>query len=117
MPRYIDLKELKKRINENIKPETHEEKALIEWCKDECIRQAYCMPTADVVEVNAASEQIIRKKEAVRDYWINDVKRYRAAQGYADIETAVDNFLRGYGEAVEDMLAILGEERISRDGS
>ncbi len=49
MARYIDLEELEKRINENIKPETLEEKALIEWCKDECIRQAYCMPTADVV--------------------------------------------------------------------
>ena len=51
MSRYIDLKELEKRINENIKPETLEEKALIEWCKDECIRQGYAMPTADVVEV------------------------------------------------------------------
>jgi hypothetical protein len=51
MSRYIDLEELEKRINENIKPETLEEKALIEWCKDECIRQGYAMPTADVVEV------------------------------------------------------------------
>lgn len=51
MSRYIDLEELEKRINVNIKPETLEEKALIEWCKDECIRQGYAMPTADVVEV------------------------------------------------------------------
>ena len=51
MSRYIDLEEFEKRINNYIKPETLEEKALIEWCKDECIRQAYCMPTADVVEV------------------------------------------------------------------
>lgn len=48
MARYIDLEELEKRINENIKPDTPEEKDLIEWCKDECIRQAYAMPTADV---------------------------------------------------------------------
>lgn len=49
MARYIDLEEYAKRINENIKPDTPEEKALIEWCKDECIRQAYAMPAADVV--------------------------------------------------------------------
>ena len=29
-------------------------------------------------------------------------------QGYSDIEHDVDNFLRGYNEAVEDILAILG---------
>lgn len=51
MSRYIDLEELEKRIKENIKPDTLEEKALIEWCKDECIRQAYAMPRGDVVEV------------------------------------------------------------------
>ena len=48
MARYIDLEELERRIKEHIKAETPEEKALIEWCKDECIRQAYAMPTADV---------------------------------------------------------------------
>lgn len=64
-------------------------------------------PTADVVEVKAVSEQIIRKKAEVSDYWLNNVKQYRATQGYADIEHDADNFLRGYNEAVEDMLAIL----------
>ena len=49
MARYIDLEELKRRIKEHIKAETPEEKALIEWCKDECIRQGYAMPVADVV--------------------------------------------------------------------
>ena len=52
MARYIDLEEFAKRINENIKPDTPEEKALIEWCKDECIRQGYAMPRADVVPRN-----------------------------------------------------------------
>ena len=51
MSRYIDLQEFEERIKKYIKPETLEEKALLEWCKDECIRQAYCMPTTDVVEV------------------------------------------------------------------
>ena len=51
MSRYIDLTEFAERIKKHIKPETLEEKALIEWCKDECIRQGYAMPTADVVKV------------------------------------------------------------------
>ena len=33
-------------------------------------------------------------------------------QGYSNIEHDVDNFLRGYNEAVEDMLAILGERKV-----
>lgn len=64
-------------------------------------------PTTDVVEVKKISEQIIRKKAEVSDYWQNDVKRYRAMQGYSDIEHDTDNFLRGYNEAVEDILAII----------
>lgn len=52
-------------------------------------------------------EQIIRKKAEVGNYWQNDVKKYRAMQGYSNIEHDVDNFLRGYNEAVEDILAIL----------
>ena len=52
-------------------------------------------------------EQIIRKKAEVSGYWQNDVKQYRAMQGYSNIEHDVDNFLRGYNEAVEDILAIL----------
>lgn len=58
MARYIDLEELVKRINDNIKPENLEEKALIEWCKDECIRQGYAMPIADVVPKSEVEELI-----------------------------------------------------------
>lgn len=68
-------------------------------------------PTADVVEVADVSEQIIRKKAEVSEYWKNNVKQYRTSKGYSDIEHDADNFLRGYNEAVEDMLAILGERR------
>lgn len=66
---------------------------------------------ADFVEVDKFSEQIIRKQAEVSDYWKKDVVSYRAMQGYSDIEHDTDNFLRGYNEAVEDMLAILGERR------
>lgn len=62
---------------------------------------------ARLVDVDDISEKIIRKKAEVSDYWQNDVKQYRAMKGYSDIEHDIDNFLRGYGEAVEDILAIL----------
>lgn len=70
--------------------------------------------TVDAVPVDAIAEKIIVKKAEVSEYWIDDVKQYRATQGYSDIEHDVDNFLRGYNEAVEDMLAILDSER--KDG-
>ena len=72
--------------------------------------------TADVMEVKSVSEQIIQKKAEVSDYWMNDVKQYRAMQGYSNIEHDVDNFLRGYNEAVEDMLAILDGTPKERGG-
>ena len=34
-----------------------------------------------MVEVDDISEQIIRKKSQVSDYWQNDVKQYRAMRG------------------------------------
>jgi hypothetical protein len=76
-------------------------------------------PTADVVEVCKVSEQIIRKSAEVSDYWQKDVKSYRATQGYSDIEHDTDNFLRGYNEAVEDMLVILGgmAPKLNADGT
>ena len=52
MARYIDLEEFERRIKAHIKADPMDsisESALIEWCKDECIRQGYAMPTADVV--------------------------------------------------------------------
>ena len=64
---------------------------------------------ADAVRVFADTviERIVRKKAETSDYWQNDVKRYRAMQGYADIEHEADNFLRGYNESVDDILALL----------
>ena len=61
----------------------------------------------DFVEVETVEEQIIRKKSEVSDYWQNCVRNYRALQSYSLIEHEVDTFLRGYNEAVDDMLAIL----------
>ena len=79
---------------------------------DKIVLCEHWQPTADVVEVETVSERIIRKQTETSDYWQNDVKQYRASKGYSNIEHDVDNFLRGYNEAVEDMLAILDERKV-----
>ena len=64
MARYIDLEELVKRINDNIKADPMDdisESALIEWCKDECIRQAYAMPRTDVVPKSEVAREIFEE--------------------------------------------------------
>lgn len=62
MARYIDLMEFEKRIKENVPTSddgnTPREADLLEWCKDECIRQAYAMP-------------IVHVEEAKRGEWIS----------------------------------------------
>lgn len=90
MSRYIDLEELEKRINENIKPETLEEKALIEWCKDEYIRQGYAMPTADVVEIvmDILDEAYEILKELKDEYRRNEEIREACAVRCAMIKLA-----------------------------
>lgn len=53
MKRYIDLNEFAKIIKKYVKaePDAPEDRELIEWCTDECIRLAYAMPTDDVQEI------------------------------------------------------------------
>ena len=114
MTRYIDAEELRNRVkiqtNPYGKPTLEYESGL------KVLAMIDQFSTADVVEVKKISEQIIRKKAVVSDYWQNDVKRYRAMQGYSDIEHDTDNFLRGYNEAVEDILAILDGTPKERGG-
>lgn len=47
---YIERGEFVSRINKYVKCKDADRETL-EWAKDECIRQAHCMPAADVVEV------------------------------------------------------------------
>ena len=65
MARYIDLEELARRIAKNIKAESPEEKDLLEWCKDECVRQGYCMPTADVGQRAEVARGIFEEIERI----------------------------------------------------
>lgn len=102
---YIERGALIAEIDENFHKTDPSGEEQIGFLK--CRRMIREQPAADVVEVDDISDKIIRKKAEVSDYWYNDVKKYRVMQGYSDIEHDVDNFLRGYNEAIEDVLAIL----------
>lgn len=105
MAEYIDKKEILTLLEKKIKEDNERRMAVIDRDFIDLVNDATVI--SDMVEIDDISEQIIRKKAKVSDYWQNDVKQYRAMQGYSNIEHDVDNFLRGYNEAVEDILTIL----------
>lgn len=55
MKKYIDRDEFAKRLNENVELTNPEEQ---EWVKDECIRQAYAMPSVNVGEWISVRERL-----------------------------------------------------------
>ena len=66
----------------------------------------------DIIDVDDIREKVIQKREKVSDYWLNDLKRHQKTRGYEQFERDIDNFLRGYNEAVEDILYILGMSKL-----
>ena len=114
MAKYVDKQELLDLLEKKIKADNERRMAVIDNDFIDIVNDATVI--SDMVEVDDISEQIIRKKAKVSDYWQNDVKQYRAMQGYSNIEHDVDNFLRGYNEAVEDILAILDGTPKERGG-
>lgn len=105
MAEYVDKQELLDLLEKKIKADNERRMAVVDRDFIDLVNDATVI--SDMVEVDDISEQIIRKKSEVGDYWQNDVKQYRAMQGYSDIEHDVDNFFRGYNEAVKDILTIL----------
>ena len=114
MAKYVYKQELLDLLEKKIKADNERRMAVIDNDFIDLVNDATVI--SDMVEVDDISEQIIRKKAKVSDYWQNDVKQYRAMQGYSNIEHDVDNFLRGYNEAVEDILAILDGTPKERGG-
>ena len=104
MAEYIDKQELLSLLEKKIKADNERRMAVVGRDFIDLVNDATVI--SDIVEVDII-EKIIRKKADVSNYWQNNVKQYRAMQGYSNIEHDVDNFLRGYNEAVEDILAIL----------
>lgn len=105
MAEYVDKEELLRCLYEKIKEANEQRMAVVDTDFIDLVNDTTVI--SDIVEVDDISDKIIRKKAEVIDYWHNDVKKYRAMQGYSNIEHDVDNFLRGYNEAVEDVLAML----------
>lgn len=114
MAEYIDKIELLSLLEKKIKADNERRMVVIDRDFIDLVNDAPVI--SDMVEVDDIIEQIIRKKAEVSDYWRNDVKQYRAMQGYSNIEHDVDKFLRGYNEAVEDILAILDDTQKERGG-
>ena len=112
MAEYIDKQELLSLLEKKIKADNERQMVVIDNDFIDLVNDATVIN--DMVEVADVSEQIIRKKAEVSEYWKNNVKQYRTSKGYSDIEHDADNFLRGYNEAVEDMLAIL--DGVRKDG-
>ena len=61
---------------------------------------------AEYIEREAIEKAVLTKQERERQHWIEYLNRFRATADYSSKEQAVDNWLRGYGEAVENLLAI-----------
>lgn len=114
MDEYVNKQELLNLLENKVKEDNERRMAVVDRDFIDLLNDATVI--SDMVEVDDISEQIIRKKAKVSDYWQNDVKKYRATQGYSNIEHDVDNFLRGYNEAVEDILAILDGTPKERGG-
>lgn len=114
MAEYINKQELLNSLEKKIKADNERRMAVVDRDFIDLVNDTTVI--SDMVEVDDISEQIIRKKVEVCDYWQNDVKQYRGMQGYSNIEHDVDNFLRGYNEAVEDILAILDGTPKERGG-
>ena len=113
MAEYIDKLELLSLLEKKIKADNERRMAVVGRDFIDLVNDATVI--SDIVEVDII-EKIIRKKADVSNYWQNKVKQYRAMQGYSNIEHDVDNFLRGYNEAVEDILAILDGTPKERGG-
>ena len=113
MAEYIDKLELLSLLEKKIKADNERRMAVVDRDFIDLVNDATVI--SDMVEVDII-EKIIRKKADVSNYWQNNVKQYRAMQGYSNIEHDVDNFLRGYNEAVEDILAILDGTPKERGG-
>ena len=62
-------------------PETLEEKALIEWCKDECIRQAFAIPFVNDALIRADTVQKMQERfnEKVGKLLIDPSIQYQAS--------------------------------------
>ena len=61
---------------------------------------------AEYIEREIAEKEIFIKQDQERQHWMEHLDQQKGQKNYSSSETAIDNWLRGYGEAVENILAI-----------
>lgn len=61
---------------------------------------------AEYIKLSELEKAVLTKQEEEKQYWFDWLKQFRATKEYPIKETAVDNFLRGYGEAVQYILSV-----------
>lgn len=57
--------------------------------------------------VEKSEMAVFVKQDEQRKQMFDILKSHRATLSYSDVEQATDNWLRGYGEAVQDVIGIL----------
>lgn len=70
------------------------------WCEDKVRVEAY----KEFAE--RSEKEIFIKQDDERKQMLKILKTYRETRTYSDTEQATDNWLRGYGEAVQDILCV-----------
>ena len=78
MDEYVNKQELLNLLEKKIKADNERRMAVVDRDFIDLVNDATVID--GIVEVDDVSEQIIRKKAEVNDYWQNDVKSYRAMQ-------------------------------------
>lgn len=53
-----------------------------------------------------SEKELFIKQNEHREHWMETLNRHRGTEAYKDHEWSIDNWLRGYGEAVQDILGI-----------
>ena len=66
-----------------------------------------------------SEKEIFIKQDNARKQMLEILKTYRGTTNYSDTERATDNLLRGYGEAVQDVLGVFNNllKELVGDGS
>ena len=61
---------------------------------------------AEYIERGVVDIPLFAKRDEWRKHWIEYLGRHKGTATYSAAEQAVDNWLRGYGEAIDDYIAI-----------
>ena len=105
MDEYIKRKDLAESIKKNVKPpsySTRSQRELVEWCKDECIRQAHCLPF--VCDVVPKSEVDNWQERCGEWHEVAELKSQRIVELEAELSKAKVEVARKIFEEIEKLI-------------